>query len=377
MKSGTSRRLIFALVLVLVNLAWLYAATVVLRAVPMYRYLKSQKLGWSAGILQADPELGLAHVPSGCGAQLLPIGPEVPVCADEHGFRVPAAAQGAGPEAAGPLIMAFGCSFTFGSSCAAEDTYPYVLARRLHGRAMNTAVCSHGLAQMLILARRWIPQLHPDLVVAQYSPWLVDRAVRPFAPTYFGRLPVPYFTAGPDGQVRLVPPAFQPAAFRVPAARYRHTPAGVRDFLSFLARVGFPLITHDDRGVAGFRWRSLRKRQPPPAADTDRVTAEVYREIAALCRAQGAQLFIVLLGKDQLPVEAPPALRELGVPIVDAQTALTAQLPEPTEAAYNRLYALWRGEPPVVVDSHPNALAQARIAEALAAAIETHPRSTP
>src|SRR5262249_53413213 len=149
--------------------------------------------------MAADPLLGYVPIPGATGIQLVPMSPGLPVRFDENGFRVPVAHPKAAQEGS-PSVLALGCSFTYGDVCLAEEAYPYVLSRLTGCRSMNAGMKSYGLAQMLILARRLIPQYRPDYVVVQYSPWLAQRAQNFYAHGMnFITTPVPFFSDSPDG----------------------------------------------------------------------------------------------------------------------------------------------------------------------------------
>jgi hypothetical protein len=51
--------------------------------------------------------------------------------------------------------------------------------------------------------------------------------------------------------------------------------------------------------------------------------------------------------------------------VIDAHQRLIDQLPMPEVLAFQRLYCHWRGEPPELIDYHPNARAHRIIAEAI------------
>jgi hypothetical protein len=348
-----------------------YFGTVVARSIELYGFVKGNSRGWNGNVYACDPVLGFAPVPGSRGEELLPIGPPIPVRYDADGFRVPAGAQPDGRSR--PLLLALGCSYTYGAACNAEDTYPYRLGQALGGRTLNAAVSSYGLAQMLVLARRLIPDRKPDLVVLQYSPWLVDRAQSPFAPAYFGVVPVPYLSEARDGTVEIAPPVFVSAAFDVPVADYRGTPGGILDLVSFLGRVGLPLAIHDDVCLTAYWLRWAHGGVPRPVADRRKIIWSVYGEIGDLCRHENAQLVVVLLGQvddaDRAGLEE--ARSHAGFTIIDAWDALSRELPQGTP--FERQYAHWRGDPPVCVDMHPNALAHSLIAEAIRKAVAIPP----
>ena len=55
--------------------------------------------------------------------------------------------------------------------------------------------------------------------------------------------------------------------------------------------------------------------------------------------------------------------------LVDADQVLCSHLSAMTYEAYAREYVHWRGDPPRIVDPHPNKLAHSLIAQALSNAI--------
>ncbi len=373
MAAGTSwkRKLAISFVSLVVFASIGYGISIVWRTRGLYDEVKSGWRGWTGKVHGSDPELGLRLVPNGRGAETFSIGPDVPSRVDAEGFRVPVDAPEAS-EKKRPIVLALGCSFTFGAACKAEDTFAWRTAQGLNGTCLNSGICSAGAAQMLILARRLIPEYKPDFVLAEYAPWLPARAADPFAQTNMGLIPTPYFVNTKSG-IELHPPAFDTIAFDLPIAEYKQTPRGLGDFTSFLFRVGVPLLVHDDR----HSWelsiaRSLGSE--PPIASYDQIAALVWPEIARLCRENGARMIVVWF--DGRPMgeswDLPPVLAELGahgVPIAHASEALIARLPEKTRPAYIQAYTHKRGDPPVCVDGHPNPLAHEIVAEEILRAI--------
>lgn len=340
------------------------AVWVVWRSRDLYARVSGGARGWRGRVLQPDPELGFAPIPDARGAHVFPVGPDIPMRFDAKGFRV-AVDRPEGRARRRPLVLALGGSFTYADACRAEDAYVSRVAEALGGDALNAGVPSWGLASMLVRARRVIPRLKPDVVLVQYSPWLLERAVTPMAPSYAGLLPVPYFSSSGGGEPILVPPVFQTRAFDVPLSDYARQAPGAGSYLSFVARVAGPLLVHDDLQMLGLRARLALGRVPPPSRDGDAVLRLVYGEIARLSVAAGGQMYVVALDRGPWPVAIPAALERLGVPIVDAHTPLLAEIDPDDPAAYARAYHHWRGDPPRHVDSHPNPRAHAIIAEAI------------
>ncbi len=360
----------------LLYVAWLlgvggigaWGVSVLARSTEAWRFLKTPHLGFNGPVHRADPDLGFAAVPGARGLHTFPIGPPFPMRYDARGFRIPAYESPARPLTR-PLLLALGCSYTYGDACPAEKTYSWLVAERLGATNLNAGKCAYGLAQMLLIAREVIPKERPEFVLVQQSPWLVGRGVSGFARATFGTVPVPYFTE--DGGLRIAPPAFRARLFDLPLQRYDNPRRGSREFASFVWNVGLPLFAHDDLQLGLFQARRLIGRVPAPAADEAEVVLAAYREIHAVCRAAGSLMVVVRLSQplDQAPPPLGGLGREEGVVVVRAQEALNRQVPEGTKEAYRRRFAHWRGDPPQLVDTHPNPAAHAVIADEIMAAI--------
>jgi hypothetical protein len=163
-----------------------------------------------------------------------------------------------------------------------------------------------------------------------------------------------------------------PGLFDFPVTRYRDGPPSLKQFTAFLFRVGWPFFIRNDIQIAMFRvWQKLGG-VPQPAADRSAVVQSVYGEIRDLCRAHGAQLVLCVLGH---PWD-PPRKSEMaqlqameGAMVVDAWTALNEALPGKSPDDFQRVYGQYRGNPPRLVDAHPNARAHALTAAAVLRAL--------
>ncbi len=220
---------------------------------------------------------------------------------DEGGFRIPKTPK---PDRAGrPLVLCLGCSFTYGS--CAEHPWPEVLGDRLDARVVNGGVGGWGLVQMLLRARKLIPELHPDWVVVQASPWLADRSQSPLAAHRFGYNPQPWFA--PD--LAIVPPSRPPrATFRL--TEWRSSDSSLGDFLDFVP-TGVQAVIWQDRLVAS----TVFARSAP----REEIEVAAYREIAALARGRASAVVVVnreCLGADAEARRLVEELRPI-LPVVD------------------------------------------------------------
>ena len=367
------KKLAFYLIVLLIpaiTISFLYVAYTAYRTNALYSYVKLNQRGWKGKVHRADPDLGFAPVPDSEGSEVFPIGDDIPVRFDKDGFRVPLDSGASEPINTRPVVLTLGCSFSYGAATSAENTYPFLVGRRLAGTTKNAGVSSYGLSQMMVLANKLVPIHKPDYLIVQYSPWLVDRAQNPFAPTYFGRVPTPYFFAS-HNEMALHPPVFQTMVLDLPIDRYRNPQRGLVDRVSFLWNVGLPLYIHDDFNLSIYAVRRMFGFLPEPVSDREQLTRFVYGEIAKVAKANGAKLVIVVLGNDYKPVPIPDGVFPAEAIVVNAQDDLLAHLPIVNQDNYEKAYFHWRGSPSRIVDSHPNESAHRIIAEAIVRAIQS------
>ena len=350
-----------------------YALFVLQRTYVAYSFLKGDHLGFRGKVHRADPDLGFAAVPDATGFHVFPTGPPIPMRYDADGFRVPDGPKSDVPRRR-PLMLALGCSFTYGDSTRAEQTWPHLVAADLGGTELNAGKCAYGLAQMLILARRLIPKHRPDHVLVQFSTWLPGRATSGFARATFGDVPVPALLLRSDGTVGIQPPVFQTAVFDLPIHEFDNKRRGVWEFGRFFFRAGAPLFVHDDLSRAAYTLRRAMGRLPVADQDRARLNREelnrvVYAEIGRIAASNSARMVIVRLSH---PLEKDwQRLKELspGAIVVNAQAALDVRVGSGNRDDYYRLFGHWRGSPPRLVDTHPNPNAHRVIADAVVHAI--------
>jgi hypothetical protein len=343
------------------------------RSYEAYQFLKGDRLGFRGKVHRADAELGFAAVPGSSGFHVFPSGPPLPMRYDLDGFRVPDGRVG-DVSRRRPFVLTLGCSFTYGDSTRAEHTWPYLVAAELGGTELNAGKCAYGLSQMLLLARRLIPQHRPDYVLVQFSTWLPGRGTSGFARATFGSVPVPTLLLRADGAIDVQPPAFTTRVFDLPFHEFDTSARGAWEFTRFFFKAGAPLFISDDWNMAVYRVKRALGRFP----EEDQTRAQnnrealnrvVYAEIGRLAASHGARAVIVRVSH---PLEEHwQRLRELspGAIVVNAQAALDAHVPSGNRDEYYKLFGHWRGTPARLVDTHPNPAAHRVIADTVVTAI--------
>lgn len=365
------RKILYASIPSVLIFGLAYAGNLIYRAHPIYDYLKDPKQGFLSRVYESNPKLGGVPAPNVRSGQLMRIGEPVPIRHDERGFRIP----DSGPVGLdrSRTLMFFGCSHTYGQGVLAEETFANLAAEALDARPVNAGVCGAGLSYMLGRAKETVPQVKPDIIVVQYSPWLVDRSVIRFAPSRFRKNAVTYFTETADG-LELVPPVF--FGYSASFDKIAHTPRGAGDYCRFLFGSAMPALIHDDLSMTGFHLRRLFGQIPPIVTDKKRVEAATYAQFAEIAEAHGAQMVVLVLGWQLLRVPMPSDVVPAGIPIVhghDAMIKVAEESPDPVRLSlrYGRHFYQVRGDPPEVVDmGHPNDKAHAVIADTLVKGIQ-------
>jgi hypothetical protein len=366
-----SKKITFAAIPALLLLLAFYSAWVIQRTTRFYLYYKNVSPGAYGNLYLPDPVIGAVAKPGARGYELYGDGKTIQIVFDENGFRVPANRK-PGPYRK-PLVLALGCSFTFGDGVEAENTFAQLVADALGGTALNAGINGTSIANMLVLAERLIPKYQPDYVLVQFSGWLVDRAQSQFRNFVNAKFPSCFLVDSPDDGVELHPPAFGCKNIRIDKTRYVGTPKSLTDYLSFFFRVGLPLYIHDDANMAIYYFKLATGILPKPAANREKIVRVAYMEIARLCRENHSRMVIVILHD---PRVREPTLAEVlringieNATVVDTGPALISRMPTKSAREYYTLYGRMAGSPPVLLDNHPNELAHKIIAEEILKAI--------
>lgn len=276
-------------------------------------------------------------------------------------------------------MLARGCSFTFGVGVAAQEAFPFLVAKQLSGTALNAGQSGYGITEMLILARRLIPAYKPDYVLVQFSPWLVSRSQKPFSDAPYAKYPRPYFAESPDGDLYIQPPVFPAKMLRLPKSIYRYTPKNARDYLSFLFKVGLPLYFCDDFHIAVYRLQRKAGMLPRPSQDREKMVRVAYMEIAKLCQENNSKMVIVILHEPSIQEASLGEILRIksikNAIVVDTGPGLINRLNEKISKSYYIAYAHVKGSPPMMIDFHPNEIAHRIIAEQIVSAIKAETSS--
>jgi len=326
--------------------------------------LKGGVAHWEGRLHAPDDLLGYVPISGACGAVVLPNGSRTCVCYDSQGFRSPGMPS-CNPKPTGKqdYLLALGCSFTFGFGVQAENTFCNLVADKFKLTALNAGKCSAGLAEMLILARKLIPQFKPKIVLAQYSPWLAERSTHRYGPTVQGLLPHPYFIDDTPGIIKIHKPDFKSQIFDYGSTNNDLSDNSFRGFLNFSFSQEFPLLFSDKWNASLIRLKEWTGAVPKPTKNLNRIEQYVYGEIASICRLVGSEMIVVVLGMNNQIPNIPNFFGKTNLRVVNAQLAMIQKLEVDSIEAYSRSYYHWGGEPVKVVDKHPNVFAHKTIAD--------------
>lgn len=341
-------------------------------ALEYYKYFTAANfISWQGKMYNKDDTLGYRMIKSNQSALVYNFLPTVPVKTDKNGFRVADSAISL-TDISKPVDLLFlGCSFTFGSACRAENTFPYLVAAQRKMNYVNAAVGGYGLAQMYLQAKQLIPRLKPRYIIVQSSPWLIMRSISEFAPSRGGYLlPTPYFAdRGSSFEAEL--PIYKSSVENLFPADDRKNYYG--NFLKYYFKKGFPYFFKEQVQLFFVRCKNLlflKRRPTKKAAEAEQVA---YAEIFKIAEKHAAKVILLNLGN------APGSDKYLQlsrrgnkISVANADSVLRQALDTQSEIAYRKKYNHWgkSGKDSVFVDSHPNSLAHRLIAESVLMHIE-------
>ncbi len=317
---------------------------------------------WAGKVFQSDPVLG--HVPVKCLSGSLSLEynhsliHHVPVKFDENGFRI-AADTSCDRAIKRPLVLFLGCSFTEGADCPAEKTFSSIVGDSLHGSSINAGVSSYGFSQMLLLARTLVPKYKPDYVVVQNSPWLSERAVDRYAPTFGLSIPAPYFAKVHDSVV-ILPPAFPTLCFSL-NWKYDTNKNRIWNYISFYFNEGFKLCAKDWWNMVLTKYNT-----PKPIKDRREVEQVFFEEMSEITKKYNDKMIVLNLGDIQSTSSSHTMIKDKNVKFAEADSLMwkTANYDKKAFERANFWWG-WTGKDSIIIDKHPTTEAHAIIAQSI------------
>ncbi len=340
-----------------------YFSKISLQVYPIFKHIASSEgKHWTGKVFQPDPVLG--HKPVECDSGALNMTfnhtliHNTPVKFDENGFRVPADSP-CTRNFKRPLILFLGDSFTEGADCNAEKTFSAIVGDSIHGTSINAGVSSYGFSQMLLLARKLIPKYKPDYVVIQNSPWLSERAISRYAPTFGLAIPSPYFS-NVNGIVQLEPPVFSTSCFSL-NWKYDSNKGKLHNFISFYLKEGFSVCARDWMNMVRAKYGT-----PNPEKDHRASDKVFFEEIVQIANTNKSNLIVLNLGDISATGNSHTILEGKNVKFAEADSALWKDV-NFNEKTYQQLYYYWgwTGKDSVILDKHPTLEAHAAIAQSI------------
>ena len=349
----------------------------------LYSYYK-KNIGILGDVFMADDTLGHRGVPNGSGVSIFPLENRqisVPIQLNNEGFRIPVKAQNVNSDT---LMIFLGCSFTWGDYSLAEENYSSQAIDLLKYKSLNCGTDAYGLAQILILAERKIPQHRPKIVSVQYSPWLADRARFMFFPSAHGVMPFPFVTKNKDAKFYVHEPFFRSSLYNPEYKYYKTSPVSFADKFSFFFKVGFPVAILDSWKQHIAQWKMTLGILPTAESDNQKIEKYVYERIYELCKQNGARMVVLNIGgfgySDEQRMSNHHDRKHFNetmnsglvknVTFIDADSVLRAGI-KPNEN-YSK-YVQWgkvNKTDSILYDNHPNPMAHKIIAKSLVEGIK-------
>ncbi len=335
---------------------------------PVYHFTK-QPHSHTLNMYQSDDTLGHTLIPNTQAFYIWSYGDTVKLNTDRRGFRI--GSDSSSSENMG--ILFFGDSFTLCEELNTKQAYPYLLGDALCQPVYNTAVSGYGYPQMILKAREHVAAVDPNVVVFQVSPWLADRAITPYLPAIFFKVPSPYYNQLGD----IVPPLYSSLVFDLTQdgkmQYYRESEPSFTDKFGFVWK--FTRRIFQQQYWDEFKlWFRPNDQEHASLADADSATELAINEMVALC--EGRTLVFLVLGYNQDKItefqEKYSNRIAPNVIVVNADAVLWSQPNIDSKESHEKAYCFWHGDPPVIEDYHYNAHANQLIMQALTGALQVH-----
>ncbi|WP_462251113.1 hypothetical protein [Ferruginibacter sp.] len=357
--------IIFSLIFAGSIIAFVYFNTIVYRSYKLFEYLTAEKKrGWEGIAHQTDDTLGFKPVPNAKAFHTFPIGEKIPMAYDQNGFRVPLS-DSLKHNIPGKVDLLFlGCSFTYGDACFAEETFCHITAKQKNLTYINAGVCSYGLAHMLILAEKLLPEYRPKYLVVQYSQWLAGRSLNVYAPNYYAYLPTPYFSLIAD-KYSLEYPAFKTQAFNLDATQIKNQYNN--NFLKFLFTKGISFYLKEDWLYQKNKILTLTGSRFKPATNAALAEKFAYNSIKQIADNYGTKIIVLNMGDIEYSKKSHQLFSDNTVYYAEADSALGNYLKLSATKNYSKEFNHWRfnGKDSILVDAHPNLKAHEIIANSI------------
>jgi hypothetical protein len=313
---------------------------------------------------QADEILGFKPVPNAKVFETYITGDRIPIAYDSNGFRIPLSGESKINESNKIGLLCLGCSFTFGAGCYAEETFPYIVSKETNLSYINAGISSYGLAHMLILAEKLIPNYKPDYVIVQYSPWLVSRSVNMFAPVNFFSLPVPYF-AEKNNNIVLELPVYNSYFKYFDAHQIK---SSYKDsFLKFLFKEAVVFSFYEIWSYLKTQFLLITGQRLRPATNLIEVENYTYNKIRAIAEKNGVTLIVLNLGDIEYSRNSRHLFSDENVYFAEADSFLNEFLKTSHSKDYYMEFCHWKpsGRDSILIDYHPNSKAHRLIADSI------------
>lgn len=171
------------------------------------RYIQSlQRTGWPQGAYRLNSTMGFEMSP-GFSATMLD--GRFSIHTHQLGYRIPKFLNNSSITPGG--VLSVGCSFTYGDSVEAEQTFSYLVADKLHLPSYNYGVCSYSYATVILQLKELkekgiLDQLKPSILILGAGKWLSSRSMSPIMPMSPGYVLLSPYIGKESGRVQIVSP---------------------------------------------------------------------------------------------------------------------------------------------------------------------------
>jgi hypothetical protein len=207
--------------------------------------------------------------------------------------------------------------------------------------------------------------VHPKYLVFQLAPWDLDRSTLAYMP--IGNLfsiPTPYFTEV-NGIISIQNPYYLSEMWQYASngkiSEFMKRERSLSGFIEFTYKIYLPIKLHELCGEGTKIKNRISGKRTSVLVDKIRIETHVLQALVKLAKKNNTHLIFLLLGDgnnwySQFVLRHRQFLKEHEsiLSIADAEGSLWNNLKSKDEKLYQKTYMHWAGNPPEIVDRHPN-----------------------
>lgn len=328
------------------------------KSLKIYNFIKKDLIIHSIEAYESDSRMGLVAKKKSIGYIIFPGGDSIPIFTNEYGNRVGSTKLNDTINIKKKVLF-LGDSFTFGDANFYENSFPYLISKKLNHQLINASMVGYSYVHYQIMLDSLITSHSPDLICIQISPYSSDRSISGYLNAYV-KIPTPFYY-NKNNRTFIHNPLYQSSIFDIfkknDINTYKSKKKSFLNFIKFTYHFSFPLFSHELINEIKSLDKKLKTKNRP---DNDLVLKIFIQHINSLNISKEQTVIFYNIGYE--PNEFEEIISNLKNEIkfnyvfANFEKELYTKINN-NKSEYFENYGHWRGNPPKLVDEHYNELA--------------------